>query len=42
VRLPPVRASAMTLVMSAGVETDLPATSMMTSPVEKPWSAATP
>src|SRR5262249_10582936 len=41
-RLPWVRASAITSRTSAGVETDLPATSRITSPVEKPWSAAIP
>ena len=36
VRLPCVRAVVMTSRTSVGVETDLPATSRMTSPVEKP------
>src|SRR5690242_10783867 len=40
--LPAERASAITCRTSAGVETDLPATSRIMSPEEKPWSAATP
>ena len=41
-RLPSVRALETTSRTSAGVETDLPATSRITSPVENPWSAAMP
>src|SRR5450631_3659558 len=41
-RLPSVRALATPSRTSAGDETDLPATSRITSPVEKPRSAATP